>query len=188
MHKPGTSHQRACGRVQAAGLTKWKLVAGSFVVSRERYQSRNVLVVEDNVDDVRLLLIAVEAGPEAVAFHLVQDGEQALAYLKGEGEYADRHAHPFPGLVLLDLSLPGMSGFDVLTWIRAQPELSALKVFVWTDAGDPATLERATKAGANRFVPKSVAFVRGGLAGLVGGISEAIKVTPMKENATVMTS
>ena len=79
-----------------------------------------------------------------------------------------------PDLVLLDLSLPGLNGFDVLGWIRQHPELKALKVFVWTDAGDPATLERATKMGANRFVPKSVAFVRGGLAGLVHGISQAI--------------
>ena len=67
-----------------------------------------------------------------------------------------------------------MNGFEVLAWIRQQPELNALKVFVWTDAGDPATLDRAIKAGANRFVPKSVSFVRGGLAGLVRGISQAI--------------
>jgi len=133
-----------------------------------------VLVVEDNADDVDLLQIAAEAVPNAVSFHIVREGEQALAYLKGEGQYADRHAHPFPDLVLLDLSLPGMNGFDVLVWIRQHPELKALKVFVWTDAGDPATLERATKMGANRFVPKSVAFVRGGLAGLVRGISQAI--------------
>jgi len=139
-----------------------------------RLVSQNVLVVEDNPDDVRLLRIAVENAPEAVAIHIVENGEQALAYLKGEGEYADRHAHPFPDLVLLDLSLPGMNGFDVLSWIRGHSECGGLKVFVWTDAGDPGTLDRAIKAGANRFVPKSVAFVRGGLPGLVRGISQAI--------------
>jgi CheY-like chemotaxis protein len=133
-----------------------------------------VLVVEDNPDDVALLQVAARTAPEAAAFHVVKDGEQALAYLQGEGQYADRHAHPFPDLVLLDLALPGMSGFDVLAWIRGQPELEMLQVFVWTDSGDPQMLERALKAGANRFVPKSVSFVRGGLAGLVRGISEAI--------------
>ena len=84
--------------------------------------------------------------------------------------------------MLLDLWLPGMNGFDVLAWIRGHPEFSAMQVFVWTDAGDPATLDRAIKAGANRFVPKSVAFVRGGLAGLVRGISQgAIRGPAEKE-------
>lgn len=143
------------------------------MASRGCHLWQNVLVVEDNADDVDLLRLASATSPEAVSFHVVPDGELALAFLKGEGQYADRHAHPFPDLVLLDLSLPGMSGFDVLAWIRQHPDLNTLKVFVWTDAGDPATLERAIKAGANRFVPKSVSFVRGGLAGLVRAISQA---------------
>jgi CheY-like chemotaxis protein len=136
--------------------------------------AQNVLVVEDNGDDADLLQMAATAAPEAVSFHVVQDGEQALAYLKGEGDYADRHAHPLPDLVLLDITLPGMNGLEVLAWIRQQPEIRTLKVFVWTDSGDPATLDRAIKAGANRFVPKSVSFVRGGLAGLIRGISQEI--------------
>ena len=72
-----------------------------------RYFAQNVLVVEDNGDDADLLRIAAEAAPEAVSFHIVQDGETALAYLKGESQYADRHAHPLPDLVLLVVSLPG---------------------------------------------------------------------------------
>jgi len=149
-------------------------VAWLNVFAKERSLSQTVLVVEDNPDDVELLQLAAAAAPEAVSFHIVQDGEQALAYLKGEGQYADRHSHPLPDLVLLDLSLPGIDGFAVLTWIRQHPGINALKVFVWTDSGDPITLDRAIKAGATRFVPKSVSFVRGGLAGLIRGISQAI--------------
>jgi two-component system, response regulator len=130
-------------------------------------------VVEDNQDDVDLLLIAARTAPHSINFHVVGDGEGAVAYLQGMGHYADRHTHPFPDLVLLDVSLPGMNGLEVLKWIRSRPELSELPVFVWTDSGDRETLERATKAGANRFVPKSVSFVKGGMAGLVRGISEA---------------
>jgi CheY-like chemotaxis protein len=115
----------------------------------------------------------------------VRDGEQALAYLKGDGQYADRHAHPLPDLVLLDLSLPGMSGLDVLAWIRQQPEFNTLTVYVWTDLGDPATHDRAVKAGATRFVPKSVSFVRGGLTGLVRSISQAILASAEKDKALV---
>ena len=145
------------------------------MLAGRRYFAQNVLVVEDNGDDADLLRIAAGAVPEAVSFHIVPDGEMALAYLKGEGQYADRHVHPFPDLVLLDITLPGMNGLDVLAWIRQHPEFGSLQVFVWTDSGDPAMLERALKAGANRFVPKSVAFVRGGLAGLMRGISQAIR-------------
>jgi len=154
------------------------------VLAGRRYYSHNVLVVEDNGDDADLLRLAADAAPEAVSFHIVKDGETALTYLKGEGQYADRHAHPFPNLVLLDISLPGMNGFDVLTWIRQHPEFGGLKVFVWTDLGDPLTLERAIKAGANRFVPKSVSFVRGGLAGLVRSMAQAISSSPEEDTAS----
>jgi CheY-like chemotaxis protein len=158
-------------------------VAWYSVPARGRYGAKNVLVVDDDADDVELLLIAARKAPEAVSFHMVADGEQALAYLKGEGQFADRHAHPFPDLVLLDLSLPGMNGFEVLACIRQHPEFGALPVFVWTDSGDPGALERAIRTGANRFVPKSVAFVRGGLTGLVRGISEAIPDGVEKKHA-----
>jgi CheY-like chemotaxis protein len=135
---------------------------------------KTVLVVEDNADDAELLRLAAEKVRSGLSFHFVTDGEQAIAYLKGEGQFEDRRAHPFPDLVLLDLWLTGMNGFEVLAWVRQQPELKRLKVFVWTDAGQPAILDRATRAGADRFVPKSVVFVRGGLVGLVGGISQAL--------------
>ena len=134
-----------------------------------------VLVVEDNPHDASLLQYAAEKAPSGLAFHFVANGEEAIAYLEGKDGFADRRAHPLPKLVLLDLSLPGMSGFDVLSWIRRHPLLNELKVFVWTDVGEPEAIERATRAGANTFVPKSVAFVRGGLAGLMGDISQALK-------------
>ena len=158
------------------------------MLAGRRYFTRNVLVVEDNGDDADLLRVAAEKAPEGVSFHHVRDGEEALAYLQGEGQYADRQAHPFPDLVLLDISLPGMDGLDVLTWIRQQPAFGALKVFVWTDSGDPAMHERVLKAGANRFVPKSAHFVRGGLAGLMRGISAAIRGSSEKASASAKNS
>lgn len=162
-------------------LPNRKNVAWYGVSERNHCAPKKVLVVEDNADDVELLQIAARTAPDAVSFHIVPDGEKALAYLKGEGQYADRHAHPFPDLILLDLWLPGINGFEVLAWIRTHRELKALPVFVWTDSGDRETLDRATQAGADRFVPKSVSFVRGGMAGLVRSISEAIVHTAKKD-------
>ena len=135
---------------------------------------KTVLVVEDSAEDFRLLEHASHQVPAALAFHSVSSGEDAVGYLKGEGRFADRKAHPLPDLVLLDIGLPGADGFEVLAWIRSQPDLKELKVFVWTDASEQDVLDRATQAGANRFVPKSVAFVSGGLAGLISGIAQAI--------------
>ena len=185
--------QLVSGRLASTKQSRgWELpgkknVAWCLVLSPDRCQAKNVLVVEDNEDDVELLEVAARMAPEAVAFHIVRDGEQALAYLQGEGPFADRQAHPFPQLVLLDISLPGMDGIAVLSWIRQHPEFNKLKVFVWTDSGDPAALDRARRAGANRFVPKSVSFVRGGMAGLVKGIAQAIAV-PAVENSAIPTA
>jgi two-component system response regulator len=137
-------------------------------------QPRTVLVVEDNPDDADLLRLASRELPSAIGFHFVLDGEQAIAYLKGEGPFGDRKAHPLPDLLLLDLWLPGIDGFEVLAWVRNHSQFKDLKVFVWTDSSLPEVIDRASRAGANRFIHKAVAFMRGGSAGLLSGISQAI--------------
>jgi CheY-like chemotaxis protein len=141
---------------------------------------KTVLVVEDSAEDADFLRFAAEKAGNGLAFHFVCDGEQAIAYLKGRGQFSDRHAHPFPDLVLLDLGLPDMHGLEVLAWIREQPELGGLPVHVWTDAGQPEMIHRATKAGANAFVPKSVVFVRGGMTGLMNGFTQALRESAPK--------
>ena len=66
--------------------------------------------------------------------HVAVDGAQAIAYLAGNGPFADRNQHPLPALVLLDLNLPKKSGFDVLSWIRQQPQFSSLPVVIYTSS------------------------------------------------------
>ena len=118
-----------------------------------------VLVVEDCEEDFSLLEHASRQVPSALSFHSVPSGEEAVRYLEGEGPFGDRKAHPIPDLVLLDLGLPGVDGLEVLAaGFGSGQELRDLKVFIWTDAGKPDVLERATQAGANRLVPRMGGF------------------------------
>lgn len=90
----------------------------------------------------------------------VKNGEEAIRYLRGEGPYADRATHPLPELVLLDLRLPGMHGFEVLRWIRQQPKLAKLPVVVVTGMETASDARRAQELGASAFMTKPFLFPR----------------------------
>lgn len=121
------------------------------------------------VTDFPMLL--VEADPAEIArvqdclaqanlvnpLRIVGDGRKAVAYLSGKGEYADRAAHPFPSLVLLDLSLPELSGLEVLAWIRSQEQLKNLPVVLLTSVrGDQGEFEPAAGLGVTAHLVKPV--------------------------------
>lgn len=88
---------------------------------------------------------------------VVRDGEEAVAYLAGDGVYGDRRAHPLPVLVLLDLKLPRRSGFEVLEWIRRHPMLRRLPVVVLTSSRETEDIDRAYSLGASSYIAKPVA-------------------------------
>jgi CheY-like chemotaxis protein len=116
---------------------------------------KTVLVAEDDPNDVRLLELAAQQFPASeIKFQIVRDGEEALAYLRGEGAFSDRQAHPLPDLVLLDVRMPRLDGFQVLQWIRSRPDFRQLKVFIWADSQFHSDISRAQEAGADRVIPK----------------------------------
>jgi CheY-like chemotaxis protein len=117
-----------------------------------------ILVVEDDPND--LLLIQRAFGKVRILNPLqsVGNGDDAVAYLAGEGPYADREQHPFPVLVLLDLKLPRRSGLEVLQWIRAQAGLKRLPVVVLTSSKEATDVNRAYDLGANSYLVKPVGF------------------------------
>src|SRR6266568_6542022 len=82
-----------------------------------------ILVAEDMQDDVVLLKHAFQKAGVGVALHFVTDGQEAVDYLNGAERYANRAEHPLPTLLLLDLNMPRLNGFDVLEWLRQQPGL-----------------------------------------------------------------
>jgi CheY-like chemotaxis protein len=113
-----------------------------------------ILIAEDNEDHVFLLRRALKKGAVLNPIFVVIDGEEAIAYLKGEGRFADRYEYPLPGLLLLDLKMPKKDGFEVLQWIREQPFLKRLRVVVLTTSDNPADINRAYELGANSFMIK----------------------------------
>lgn len=118
--------------------------------------SFTLLWVEDDPNDVLLGERAlVKAGFERPS--VVRDGEQAVLYLSGSGEYADRERFPMPSLVLLDLKLPRKSGFEVVRWIREQERgLKRIPVVILTSSQERHDIERAYDCGASAYLVKPV--------------------------------
>jgi CheY-like chemotaxis protein len=117
-----------------------------------------VLLVEDDPDDVVLTQRAFKKASVANPLHVVTDGEEAVAYLSGQGRFADRAEHPLPMLLLLDLKLLRRSGLEVLEWLRAQPGLRRLPVVVLTSSKESQDVNRAYDLGVNSYLVKPVAF------------------------------
>jgi CheY-like chemotaxis protein len=117
-----------------------------------------ILLAEDNENDILLLRRAFEKGKLANPIHVVRDGEEAIAYLSGDGKYSDREKYPLPALLLLDIKLPRKDGFEVLEWVRQQPGLQLLRVVVLTSSERTSDVNRAYQLGANSFLIKPVDF------------------------------
>src|SRR5579864_2605462 len=93
-----------------------------------------ILLAEDEEDYVLLIREAFAKADVRNPLYVVSNGQDAMAYLKGEGEYANREEYPLPDLLLVDLKLPRYSGVEILGWIRSQPGLSGLRVLVLTSS------------------------------------------------------
>jgi len=112
-----------------------------------------ILLVEDDKNDVFLMERAFGKASVPPEMRVARDGREALRYLRGEGEYADRK-HPLPRLTLLDLNLPHVHGLEVLKQIREDPRLRKLIVVVLTSSIADSDIERAYELGANSYLSK----------------------------------
>jgi len=118
------------------------------------------LLVEDNDNDVSLLRRAFLKARIVNPLHVVRNGEEAIEYLSGAGKYKNRLEYPLPSLVLLDLKMPGLDGFDVLRWIRNDADLRSLRVVVLTSSDELRDINLAYQLGANSFLVKPADFER----------------------------
>lgn len=113
-----------------------------------------ILYAEDDENDVFFMQRAFRLAGLGDRLRVVSDGKRAIDYLAGAGEFSNREQHPMPCLVLLDLSMPGRSGHDVLKWIREQPSIAALPAVVMTSSNQDSDIQRATELGANDYLVK----------------------------------
>ena len=115
-----------------------------------------ILIIEDSPEDYEACVAALtEDNNIANPIVWCENGEDALAYLRKEGAYAGAD-HEMPGVILLDLNLPGLDGRDVLAMLKNDPVTKRLPVVVMTSSSDQADIDRCYDAGANSYVVKPV--------------------------------
>ncbi|HEV2394061.1 MAG TPA: response regulator [Verrucomicrobiae bacterium] len=114
----------------------------------------SVLYVEDEENDVFFMRRSFDRAGLEGTLQVVLDGQAAIDYLAGNGPFANRQEHPLPEVVLLDLNLPMISGFQVLNWIRNQPQLRDLPVVVFSSSARPEDQKLAQELGADDYFEK----------------------------------
>jgi CheY-like chemotaxis protein len=113
-----------------------------------------ILFVEDDPNDALLLQRALNRVCGELPVHRVSHGGEALAYLQGEGRYADRIAHPLPALVIMDLKMPVMGGIEVLAWLKDHPVLGPVPVVILSGSSRQDDMEQARKLNAAAYIVK----------------------------------
>ena len=144
----------------------------------------HILLVEDNRMDAELTLDAFHEAKLLNTIHVACDGQEALDYLFGRSKYIDRNAFPMPNLVLLDLKLPGIDGFEVLRQIKSTPILKRLPVVILTSSKEEGDRALSYDRGANSYLVKPVSFE--GFLGVVRQINGywlSLNVAPPESEA-----
>src|SRR3954470_22396026 len=110
-----------------------------------------VLLVDDSVNDAHLMRAVFERSGVVEPLRSTQNAEEAIAYLRGDGVYGDRVQFPLPTALLLDLNMPGKNGFELLEWIRQQPALRRLRVFILSASSRAQDIAQAYDLGRARI-------------------------------------
>ncbi|HLH53792.1 MAG TPA: response regulator [Verrucomicrobiae bacterium] len=118
-----------------------------------------ILVVDDNDDDRTLIARTFQRAGIQNRLRLVNSGIDAIGYLKGDPPYQDRTENPLPTVVMLDIKMPGVDGFEVLRWIRQQWQLKRMCVVMLTSSDEIRDVNQAYQLGANSFLVKPLDFV-----------------------------
>jgi CheY-like chemotaxis protein len=113
-----------------------------------------VLLADDSEDDIFFARYALEQSGIAWLLHVLGDGREAVNYLSGAGEYANRKKYPLPSVLILDIKMPRLNGFQVLAWARSQPKFRALPIIVLSTSALESDVAQAQQLGATAFKTK----------------------------------
>jgi CheY-like chemotaxis protein len=116
--------------------------------------SKPILIVEDYEDDAKLLQLLLTNVGVSNAIRISLSAEDAINYLDGVPPFSNRDLYPIPSVVFVDLKLPGISGFELLRWMKSHPELKDIFVVVLSATGDLISVQAAYSLGANSFLIK----------------------------------
>ncbi len=119
---------------------------------------KTILLVEDNPSDIELTKRALRKAHILNELVVAEDGQEALDYLFGFGQYEGRDPHLMPALVLLDLKLPGIDGLEVLKRIRIDPVIHRLPVVILTSSREEQDIAQSYDLGVNSYIRKPVDF------------------------------
>ena len=119
---------------------------------------KTILLVEDEPDTRFLILASFEFANLPLSFQVVENGQEAVNYLSGKKPYADRECYPLPVMIITNIWLPHMSGFDLLEWVKQHPKLRHLPVLVISVSDDPDDLVQAASLGACSYFVKTSSY------------------------------
>jgi CheY-like chemotaxis protein len=117
-----------------------------------------ILIVEDEENDAMLLKMAFKKNNILNPLHWVKDGLEAIAYLNGEGVYANHALYPFPEVLIVDLKMPRMSGLELLQWIRDHSNYKVIPTIIMSSSRQDSDIEKAYELGANTYMIKPSSF------------------------------
>lgn len=120
--------------------------------------TETILIVEDEESDVEFLKRAFAKAGVPNPVQAVSNGEEAIAYLRGTGLFANRKAFPFPRVIITDLKMPHMGGLQLLRWIHENPTFRVIPTIVFTSSTAQSDVDEAFQCGAGAYIVKPVEF------------------------------
>ncbi|NMG21341.1 response regulator [Brasilonema bromeliae] len=121
-------------------------------------KSKTILLVEDNPDVGFLIQSLFHDANLPVSFQVIKNGQEAVDYLSGKEPYVNRENYPLPVIILTNINMPHMSGFELLAWVKQHPQLKNLPVVLMSTYDDPKHLIQAASLGAYSYFIKTSSF------------------------------
>jgi CheY-like chemotaxis protein len=114
----------------------------------------HILVIDDDENDLMMIERAFRQNGIGDVIRCLDSGEKGIAYIKGDGEYADRSRFPYPAVVMTDLKMPGIDGFAVLQYLKEHPRWKMIPVLVFSSSADADDIKRSYAMGASCYLEK----------------------------------